>query len=86
MMRLTRDVFVAERLVIQQRAIVARLVSRGLDAEGDENLLLQLLNRFEILSGRRHRFFDYRDRPVPLSYRTKRAENTSAEDEATENR
>lgn len=86
LIRLNRAVFVAERLVVQQRAIVARLASRGLNTEGDEYLLLQLLNRLEILSGRRHRFFDYRDRPVPLSYRTKRAENTSTEDEVGENR
>ena len=86
LIRLNRAVFVAELLIVQQRAIVARLASRGLNTEGDEDLLLQLLNRLEILSGRRRRFFDYRDRPVPLSYRTKRPENASAEDETAENR
>lgn len=84
LIRLNRAVFVAECLVTQQRAIVARLVSRGLKTENDEELLLQLLHRLEILSGRRCRFFDHRDRPVPLSYRTKRAESTSAKDEAAD--
>lgn len=82
LIRLSRAVFIAECLVIQQRAIVARLVSRGLDTKSDEELLLQLLHRLEILSGRRCRFLDYRDRPVPLSYRARRAESTPAEDES----
>lgn len=76
LMRLSRAVFIAERLVIQQRAIVARLVSRGLDAEGDERLLMELLRRLETLDGRRRCFLDHRDRPVPLSYRAKRTEGT----------
>lgn len=84
LIRLSRAVFVAECLVTQQRAIVARLASRGLNTESDEELLLQLLYRLEILSGRRCRFLDHRDRPVPLSYRTRRAENTSAKDESSD--
>ena len=75
LMRSNRAVFIAERLVAQQRAIVARLVSKGLDAEGDKELLIELQYQLEILDTRRRRFLDYRDRPVPLSYRTKSPEN-----------
>ena len=75
LMRSNRAVFIAERLIVQQRAIVARLVSKGLDAERDKELLIELQYRLEILDVRRRRFLDHRDRPVPLSYRTKSAEN-----------
>ena len=84
LIRLSRAVFIAECLVTQQRAIVARLASRDLDTESDEELLSQLLHRLETLSGRRCRLFDYRDRPVPLSHRIRRAESTSAKGEAAD--
>lgn len=75
LMRSNRAVFIAERSIVQQRAIVARLVSQGLDAEGDKELLIELQYRLEILGMRPRRFLDHRDRPVPLSYRTKSAES-----------
>ena len=77
LIRFNRAIFIAERLIIQQRAIVARLASRGLDTESDEKLLIELLKRLEILGGRRRRFLEYRDRPVPLSYRTRHTEGPS---------
>ena len=76
LIRSNRAIFIAERSVAQQRAIIARLASKGLDTYSDEKLLMELLQRLEILDGRRRRFLDYRDRPVPLSYRTGHAKGT----------
>jgi len=77
LIRSNRAIFNAERSITQQRAIIARLASRGLDTYSDEKLLMELLQRLEILGGRRQRFLDYRDRPVPFSYRTGHSKGTS---------
>lgn len=70
--RLSRDISITERLILQQRAIVSWMIAKGNDATRQMQIMQELQSRFRLLQFHFHRLQNHLDRCDPkFSYRDK---------------